>query len=272
MFNMNSLREGLFEIPALFIALAFFILIAMLHWVGHFMRRRITIVDPSREVEMGSVEASLLGLMALLLAFSFSMAAARFESRRQTIIDEANLLNTAILRCDLYPDSVKQSFLSDFRTYLEYRINYFQVGDDDVRIKAALHNAEDQFKIIWNRAVLQSSDVENRLRSEQMLQLLIGLRNIMTTREAGRMAGVPALIILVLLALVFVGSFLTGFGVKPGRRSNLLSICFASMTSIVLYLVMELSRPRQGFVNLNSAEEKLVDLRKCFPKNNQQAY
>ena len=272
MLTMNSLREALFEIPASIIAIAFFILIVMLHWVGHFLRRRVTIVDPGRDVEMGSVEAALLGLMALLLAFSFSMAATKFESRRQTIIDEANILNTAILRCDLYPDSVKQIWLSDYKKYLESRIDYFEVGDDKVRIKAALDNAEKQHQIIWNRAVLQSSDVENRLRSEQMIQILIGLRNMMTTREAGRMAGVPALIILVLLALVFVGSFLTGFGVKPGKRSNLLSLCFALMTSIVLYLVMELSRPRRGFVNLNSAEEKLVDLRKYFPKSNQQDF
>ena len=262
---MNSLREGLFEIPAVIIVTGFFVFIFILNWVGYIMRRRITRLYPERELEMGTVEAALLGLMALLLAFSFSMAATRFESRRQTIIDEANLLNTGILRCDLYPDSVKQSLLSGFKKYLELRISYFRVGDDEGKINAALDDADKQFRSLWSKAVLLSSDQENRLRSEQMIQVLISLRNIMTTREAGRIAGVPALIIMVLLALVFVGSFLTGFGIKPGKRSVLLSVCFSLMTSIVLYLVMELSRPRQGFVNVNSAEEKLVDLRKMFP-------
>ena len=265
---MNSLREGLFQIPAFLIVSGFFFFIFCFHWVGYKMRTKITRRNPEGDLEIKTVEAALLGLMALLLAFSFNMAATKFESRRQTIIDEANIINSAILRCDLYPDSVKQSLLSGCKNYLEARINYFRVGDDEVKIKAALDDAEKHFKIIWSQAVLLSNDPENRLRSEQMILVLLSMRNIMTTREAGRIAAVPVLIIIVLMILVFVGSFLTGFGIRPGKRSTLLSISFALMTSIVLYVVMELNRPRQGFVNLSSAEEKLVDLRKCFPGNN----
>ena len=264
---MNSLREGLFQIPALFFATVFFIIIFILNWVGYKMRKRITRLYPDRDLETGTLEGSLLGLMALLLAFSFSMAATKFDSRRQTIIDEANILNTAILRCDLYPDSVKQPLLSGYKKYLESRISYFDAGDDPVKIKATLDDANNHFKIIWNKAVLLTSDQENRLRAEQMIQILISLKNIMITREAARVSGIPGLIIIVLLALVFVASFLTGFGIKPGKRSVFLSVSFALMTSIVLYLVMELSRPRQGFVNLNNAEEKLIELRKMFPGN-----
>ena len=95
---MNSLREGLFEIPAVIIVTGFFVFIFILNWVGYIMRRRITLRYPERDLEMGTVEAALLGLMALLLAFSFSMAATRFESRRQTIIDEAMAVRKS------YPD------------------------------------------------------------------------------------------------------------------------------------------------------------------------
>jgi hypothetical protein len=88
---------------------------------------------------------------------------------------------------------------------------------------------------------------------------------MVTTRESGRINTVPSLIIMVLLTLVVLASFLAGYGTKPGNRNALLSVAFALMTSIVLYLVMELNRPRQGFVNLNSTEQNIVDLRKLFP-------
>lgn len=50
------------------------------------------------------IEGSLLGLLALLLAFTFSMSASRYEARRTVVLSEANNIGTVILRCDLYPD------------------------------------------------------------------------------------------------------------------------------------------------------------------------
>ena len=261
---MNSFRETMFQVPALLIATVFFLIIFILNWVGYRTKKRISSLYPDKEVGLGTGEGALLGLMALLLAFSFGMSATKYESRRQTIIDEANILNSAILRCDLYPDSVKQTVLPDYKNYLESRISYFEAGDRPEKIKAALDHADKNFRTIWEKTIHLSRDPENRARAEQMVPLLISMNNMVINREAGRVAVVPTLILIVLLILVCVASFLTGFGIKPGNRSALLSTAFALMTSIVLYLVMELSRPRQGSVNLHSAQEKIIELRKLF--------
>src|SRR4051812_10007705 len=92
---MKSFSEIVFQIPASpLIAIIFFIIILIVNWVGYTIHKRIVRQYPDKEVGLGTSEGSLLGLMALLLAFSFSMAASKFETRRQTIVDEANLLNT----------------------------------------------------------------------------------------------------------------------------------------------------------------------------------
>jgi hypothetical protein len=261
---MISLNEALIHIPALFIAAVFFAIIFIANWLGYKKHKRTTRLHPDKEISLGTSEGSLLGLMALLLAFSFSMASTKFESRRQTIIDEANLLNTSILRCDLYSDSIKKSLLPLYKNYLESRINYYNAGDNPVKIQEALDDANKQFKIIWNNVIpLMKGD--NYFRTEQMVQLLISLKNMAKTREAGRNAAVPAFIIIVLLTSVVIASFLAGFGTKPGHRSKLLSVAFILMTTIVLYVVMELNRPRQGLINLNGAEQNMVDIRQLFP-------
>ena len=261
---MSSLNETLLQIPDLLIAAVFFVIIVIANWLGYRKRKETTRLYPDKEIALGTSEGSLLGLMGLLLAFSFSMASTKFESRRQTIIDEANLLNTAILRCDLYPDSIKKSLLPLYKNYLESRINYYNAGDNPAKIKDALDDADKRFKIIWNNvASLMKGD--NYFRTEQMVQLLISLKNMVKTREAGRVAAVPTLIIIVLLISVVVAAFLTGFGIKPGHRSMLLSVAFVLMTTIVLYVVMELNRPRHGLINLNSAEQNMVDIRQLFP-------
>lgn len=262
---MDSIREGVFQIPALLIAVVFFIMIFSLNYLGYSTRKKLSKLYPEKELELGTGEGALLGLMGLLLAFSFGMASTKYESRRQKVIDEVNLLNSAILRIDLYPDSVKQSLQKGFKNYLEYRISYYEAGSDPKKIRASLDNAGNQFTRLWKYAVQMHRDPENRARTEPLVQALIGMKNIMVDREAGRVAAVPTLIIIVALLLVMTGSFLTGFGIKPGKRSALFSFAYALMTTIVLYLIMELSRPREGFVNLKSAELQMEELRKLFP-------
>ena len=261
---MYSLQESLFQVPPLLVVVVFFIIIFFLNWVGYKARAHIERQHPDKDVSIGTAEGSLLGLMALLLAFSFSMAATKFETRRQAIVEEANIMNDAILRCDLYPDSVKRSLLPHFRQYVEARIQYFEAADDPGKIKASLDSSRQNFELIWNKTVLLETNQELRWRTEKIIPVLINMNNVVTTRDAGRVAAVPMLIIIVLHMLVFVAAFLTGFGIKPGHRNPFLSMAFAFMTSAVLYLVMELGRPRQGYINLQNAQEKIVELRRLF--------
>ena len=261
---MNSLREQLFQVNAMLLAFIFFIQIYVLNWLGYWVKKRIVKLHPDKDISLGTAEGALMGLMALLLAFTFGMTSTKYESRRQTIIDEANLLNTGLLRCKLFPDSIKKTLLPDFKHYLESRIAYYDAGDDPVKITTALNDGSKYFNSIWNDNALLIRDPNNKSPAEELVPVLINLRNIVTTREAGRTATVPTLILFVLLILVFVASFLTGYGLKPGGRNPVFSLAFAIMLSIALYLVMELGRPRQGYINLENAEKEIVNLRKNF--------
>ena len=75
--------------------------------------------------DLGAVEGSMLGVMALLLGFTFSIAISKFETRRQITVEEANEIGTAILRCDMYPDSLRNLLRADFKEYIEARIAYY---------------------------------------------------------------------------------------------------------------------------------------------------
>jgi hypothetical protein len=262
--QMDSFRQTLFQVPAIVIVAFFFAIIYFLNWLGYRVRERIDQLYPDKDAGIGAAEGALLGLMALLLAFSFSLAATKFENRRQAIVDEANIMNTAILQFCLYPDSIKQRLLPYYKQYLESRIQYFEAGDNPGKIDAALIAARTNFGRIWSNTVQLGNNEENRIRTNQLIPVLISMNNIVTTREAGRVAAVPTLIVLVLLMLIFISSFLTGFGIKTGHRNPVLSVAFAFMTSAVLYLVLELGRPREGYINLENAQQMIVDLRKLF--------
>src|SRR5690242_8808608 len=54
--------------------------------------------------QVRTLEAAVLGLLALMIAFTFSMALSRYEARREAVLNEANAVGTAALRARLLPE------------------------------------------------------------------------------------------------------------------------------------------------------------------------
>jgi hypothetical protein len=263
------MRTDSFElIPALYLAIPFFFLLIFVNWMGYRFKIRYIRKFPGIEhVGIGPTEGSLLGLTALLLSFTFSMSSTKYELRRQHIIAEANDIGTTILRCDMYPDSVRNLLRSDLKNYLETRITYYAVGDVEDLIENSLIQSDSISKIIWNRVAMLSHDLNNRVASEQMVPSLNSMIDMVTTREAGRNAVVPRLILLILCLMILVSAFLSGYGSKNLERNRVLVFAFAFITTIALYVVVDLDRPRQGFVNLSKAQQMIINLRSNFTEN-----
>lgn len=257
-------------IPAFWIAIPFFFLLIFINRLGYrFKIHHIKKFPGTEHVGIGPTEGSLLGLTALLLSFTFGMSSSKFEARRQIIVSEVNDIGTTILRCDMYPDSVRNLLRADLKNYLETRIDYYAAGYDEAWIHNNLKQSDSISKIIWNRVSLLSHDLNNRVASEQMIPSLNAVIDIVTTREAARNAHVPRSVLVVLCILILVSSFLSGYGSKSLERNKVLVIAFAFITTMALYLVVDLDKPRQGFVNLNSTEQLMIKLRELFPENKQ---
>jgi hypothetical protein len=257
--------QPLSQIPALYLAIPYFLLLVLFNWLGFLYKQRQVKKHPDLEpAGLGTAEGSLLGLTALLLSFSFGMSASKFDTRRQLIVEETNDIGTAILRCDLYPDSVRNLFRADMKDYLEARIAYYEVGDNTDRIQAELIRADSISGICWKRAATLSHNLDNRVASAQMIPALNAMIDIITTREASRKSVVPRLILDILCFLTLVSAFLSGYGSKHHERNKVLVVAFALMTTMALYLVIELDRPRQGYINLNGVQQLMKNLRNNF--------
>src|SRR6478736_5011772 len=115
--------------PTLEIAVIIFFLIIIFYLFGYYLRRRAISKNPEKsKADLGALNGTLLGLLALLLAFTFGMSNSRFDTRRQLIIEEANDIGTVVLRTDIYPDSVRQMLRANLKEYVEARIAFGQAG------------------------------------------------------------------------------------------------------------------------------------------------
>jgi hypothetical protein len=240
-----------------------FFLIILCNWLGYRYKKSQLDKYPGQVHEgMGSVEGSILGVMSLLLGFSFSVAVSKFEARRHLTVEEANTIGTAMLRCDMYPDSIRTALRTDFKAYLESRIAYYEARYDEDKIRAELEKGEEISARIWKTVTLLSNDLNFRVRSQQMIPVLNNMIDIVTTRDAMRISRVPPLILGTLLTLVLIAAFLLGSDYKGHKRNITLLIGYALVMTLTLNLINELNNPRQGLINLDDVEKKMENLRK----------
>jgi hypothetical protein len=256
---MNSF---LFQTPAILICGLLFLLMIASNRLGYYVVQRANQQGAGTAGEgLGAIEGSLLGLLALLLSFTFSMSASKSDTRRQIIVQEANDIGTAILRCDLYPDSARSKLKPMFSDYLNARISYYQAGIDETKLNQSLQQSNEYSGRIWKFVTGLSQDKENTFRSQQMVPALNAMMDIATTRDADRNAHVPESIYWLLFLLTITGSFIVGYGSK-GKSFNWIMVCgFTLMTIMTVYLILDLDRPRRGIINMDQTHQKIVELK-----------
>ena len=210
---------------------------------------------------LGPIEGALLGLLSLLLAFTFNFSASRYDARRETIISEANDIGTAVLRTNLYPDSVRKLLKADFKQYIEARINYYEVGADENKIQSASDKSALISQKIWNSVALLSQEPENILRSQQMIPAVNSMIDITSVRDDKRIAYVPNSIMYLLFILCLASAFIIGYGRKEKKPDWIMLFCFTLMITITVYLILDLDQGRSGIITMDTAHQKMLELR-----------
>lgn len=236
----------------------------LFYWAGHMITKRARLTKlPTENKTTSVVEGSLLGLLALLLGFSFSLSNSRYDKRQILVVDEANAIGTAILRTDLYPDSVRTPLKMAMREYLEARIQYDDAGSNRDSIVKSLAATEQAQKKLWKIVSAAAQFQENTVRTNQMVPALNEMFDIASTRHAFLLAKVPDLIFFLLFILCFTGSFLIGYSDDKNPEWGIVS-SFLIMIGLSIYMILDLDRPRTGIINNNAIFEQITALRSMF--------
>ncbi len=221
-------------------------------------------IDPEGAgVGPGAIEGAVFGLMGLLIAFTFSGAATRFDARRQLIGEEANAIGTAYLRIDLLPPAAQPALREDFRNYVDARLAVFEllrIDANRARQELAL-SGELQGKI-WNEAVAACKDVPSPAVTTLVLSSLNEMIDITTTRTVAAETHPPKIIFYGLGLLVIATSLLAGYGMAGAKkRSWMHMMAYALITASTLYVILDMEYPRIGLIRVDAADHVLVDVR-----------
>jgi hypothetical protein len=242
-------------------ALIIFALIVLFIWLGYyFHKKKIANYPEIAKLSWGAIEGSVLGIMSLLLGFTFSLVVTKFEVRRHLIVDEMLNIHSAILFSDLFPDSIRTPLHADFKEYLETRRTYYEQGKNEVRVIEALKKSKEISERIWKKVVFDSDNPQVRLRSQQMIPALSKMISSIFERDESRNSGVPQLILWTLLVLVLITSFFLGTNLSGKKSYKILILGYALVLVLTLNLIIELNTPRSGLITLNATQQKMNEL------------
>ncbi|WP_249221412.1 DUF4239 domain-containing protein [Cupriavidus sp. KK10] len=222
-------------------------------------------VASGREPEttgVSAVASAIFALLGLLIAFTFSGAASRFDMRRTLIVQEANDIGTAYLRLDLLPQQARGELQEIFRQYLDARLDAYRAVPDRKRVDAALARSDVQRERLWTRSVEESQRTASPAATMLLLPALNAAFDTAATRLASTKEHPPSVIFGMLFALCWVGALFAGYGMASrGPRNWLHALFFVASLTVTLYVIVDLEFPRLGLIRVDTFDEVLREVR-----------
>jgi hypothetical protein len=253
-------------IDAAVLCLILFVGCILMIIAGKAVRDRFLGVDEHES--KGGVNAllgALFGLWGFLLAFTFGNVSARFENVRASMIEEANIIRTVILRVEIFPDSIQGGFREDMKKYLQARIDYYEFAGDSERFAKSKHDAVEIGKRLWTRTVDASRSPNLSLTANTMLSTLSTMYDVAARRDALLMSGLPRPIRYMLFVLAMVISFVGGFTSPVLKTKEWVVITgFIFLACLIIYITLDMARPMRGFIRPDVEQEKIIQLQKLL--------
>jgi hypothetical protein len=223
--------------------------------VGYRVGRRLhPKSDDAGRGHFGSIVGSLLGLLALLLAFTFSMSANRYDVRRQLVLTDANALESLYLQSSLLPDALRLPFKHLLREYIDLRSQIAGLHHDATVKEASELSARSEsiHGQMWN-VVKESASTNPPARgADSMFQALIDVMSTHRSRMFAWESRVPDSVIFLLLFGCVAATAAIGLSGGLGNHRGLPARAIVTLLlCATIYVVLDLDRPHEGLINIS---------------------
>ena len=249
-------EEILYNHSSVLIVIVLFALILLANEAGYwFARRFIKKSDDGIKSQTNAIQAGMLGLLALLMGFSFSMALQRFDGRSAATIEESNAIGTAYLRIGLLPEPQAAQMYSLLSSYVDLRVEGGRVDLSENAVREAVTaktlNLQSQ---LWKVAVEAAEADPRPVTSGLFIQSLNEVIDAYGRRQAALDKHVPEVVLFLLFVIFIVSGSILGYASGlGGRRPWLATVSMAGLIALIIFVVIDLDRPRRGLIEIDQS-------------------
>jgi hypothetical protein len=224
--------------------------------LGKYRRHRS---DQEKESPVGAMVGATLGLLAFILAFTFGLAASRYDTRRQVLLDEANAIGTTYLRAGMLPDR-REDIRVLLRDYVDTRLEAVRSG----QIAEGIRRSEQLQDQLWTHAVALGEAHPTSIVVGLFVQSLNEVIDLHAKRvTAGVRNRIPGAIWVGLFAIAVLSLGAMGYHAGlAGTSRSLATLAVAFTFSGVIGLIADLDRPQEGVLKVS--QQALIDLQQTM--------
>jgi hypothetical protein len=204
---------------------------------------------------------AILGMLGFILVFTFGIVYSRYDSKKELVREEANMIRTVFLRSDFLQEQDKQETVTFLKKYVDLRLEAVNIHEPE-KIQELLKESGMIQRKIWDMTVVNARknmdshfgalyiEALNEMINQQYLRLAVALQ-----------ARIPTVILVMLFSLVVLGMFSVGYQVSvagSSRRSWLTPVMIITF-SMIITLIASLDRPNSSVLPVT--QQPLIDVR-----------
>lgn len=243
--------------PVWLLGLVFFTGLLVAREIGYYLRRRFAGTDKDKDSEAFAM-TSVLGLLALLIGFTFSIALSRYESRRELVVKEANAIGTTWLRMQLLDAGDRARMEALLRRYVDARVAFGTAKGPDAELAQYQRTVALQNEL-WATLMAVVAPFRDTPRASSLISTTNESIDLAAERYAARQSHIPFRIMRMLVLFAWLGAGLVGY--ERGRQRKTTTLLFA-LLALAATLVIDLDRPSTGQVNV--PQEPMLDLQRSI--------
>lgn len=243
-----------YSLPVIFLVSV--VLIVAAGELGHWLGRGGT---DHRGENVATLKAAILGLLALMIGFTFAMAQTRFEVRREAVLNEANAIGTAALRARLLPPPHNTETLELLREYMNARLRVTRRAPTPSDTNAAVKEANTLQEALWKQARAVAAKTDAMVPTGLFIQALNEMIDSQAKRVAAVRSRVPNIVLLALYATAAVAIGYASYGrALEGRNWRPAVYVAGPLIAAVILLIQDLDRPGIGFISVS--QQPMIDV------------
>lgn len=257
-----DIAEPFARLPILWLGLGLLILAVGATFLGMRLGRYVDthrIAGTDDDVK-GAIVPAVLGLLALLLGFTFALAVDRFETRRELVLQEANAIGTAYLQSQLLPEPHRTQFGALFIRYTDNRIRLAgNLPPEALNRQLALNDG--LVNALWAETAASYADIRQYPFAGTFVSSVNAVIDLDSSRKVGRMAHVPGEVFWLLIIYAVMAAAIVGYVVRS--RSSFYLACVMNLLLVSsLMLIMDIDRPERG--GIRESQFPMLLLRKSM--------
>ena len=201
-----------------------------------------------------SMQAAVLGLLALLLGFTFSMSVQRYDLRKAEILEEVTLISDAYDLADFLPPAQQAEFRSNLKAFLDARIGFYEQGSQTDQLSAIQNKTSQAQSALWQQVVAALHDQPTSIGLGQLAAKVNDLSDVSERSRALLDNHVPEAVLYMLfgVSLIGIGFVAVGYGMANERRHYSTAL-FAFVLTLVLLIILDIDRPHRGLVQISDS-------------------